>query len=78
MRITRRDETLDLFLGKEVFVVFYDGSVKEGVLEYQGPVTPEIGYSFAYHYHIGNSFFRKTHVKMIREKGEHKWTLRKR
>lgn len=77
MRVNRRDATLDLFLGEEVFVVFYDGSVKEGVLEWQGAVTAEHGFTFAYHYHIGNTYFRKTHVKMIRRKSEHKWTLRK-
>ena len=77
MKNLRRDATLDLFLGQEVYVQFADGTLKKGKLEYKGGIECEQDtFEFAYHYHIGNCYFRKARAKKIRRVGEVKWTLR--
>ena len=68
MRRSRRDEKLDSLLGKIVRLTFTDGDEKIGVLEWDMPSLgiPSRSYSL---YVFGSDylFFRKSHVKKIKE-----------
>lgn len=61
-----RDNKLDSLIGKNVTVIFYDGSITTGVLTYiekfEEPYWLKPGY-----YHVADISFRKSHVKVITE-----------
>jgi hypothetical protein len=61
-----RDKKLDSLIGKNVTVIFNDGSITTGVLTYiekfEGPYWLKPGY-----YHVADTSFRKSHVKVIVE-----------
>lgn len=70
----RRSEKLDRFLGKRVEVIFNDGDVVEGTLVFDKPYDEgEYVYPNMYalteldNRYIETLFFRKSHVKSIRE-----------
>ena len=75
LRMNRRSDKLDKFIGKNVEVTFWDGDVREGVLSFNKPYwgtnINSNKYSIRYYSDtiIGmtNLFFRKSHVKKIRE-----------
>lgn len=74
MKQNRRDKKLDALIGKEVQIVFWDGDIKEGVLEwnrqYWGLVFGSNKYSITDKKGIP-LFFRKSHVKKIKEVKQH-------
>ncbi len=61
-----RDKKLDSLIGKNITVIFNDGSITAGVLTYiekfEAPDYLKPGY-----YHVSNILFRKSHVKVIYE-----------
>lgn len=70
--MNRRSNKLDKFIGKSVIITFFDGDEKEGILEFNKPYA-DIGLIYGSNqYSITKSdntklFFRKSHVKRIRE-----------
>lgn len=69
MKNSRRNPKLDKVLGKEVEILFFDGSTKEGILTFNDFGSgPHSGY-----YQIGSKYFRKSHVSGFREKGCEEW-----
>ncbi len=68
--MNRRSKKLDELLNKLVDIIFWDGDVKTGGLEYGRPIVPELPDSNRYSLYIfgeGYLFFYKTHVKKIKE-----------
>lgn len=70
MKQNRRDKRLDALIGKEVQIVFSDGEIKEGFLEwnrpYEGLVFDSNKYSITDKKGIP-LYFRKSYVKKIKE-----------
>lgn len=68
--ISHRDKKLDSMIGKNVTVIFTDGSIAKGVLTYiekfEEPHYLKPGY-----YHVADISFRKSHVKVILESQVH-------
>lgn len=67
--MNRRSEKLDKYLGKVVTITFWDLDVVTGVLEFG---TPFAGLKISSNLYSvrrsdGNLFFRKSHVKKIKE-----------
>lgn len=67
--MNRRSEKLDQYLNKQVEITFIDGDIQTGLLEFNRPYSGlRFGsneYSITYkHTHM---FFRKSHVKSIKE-----------
>lgn len=63
--MNRRSEKLDRYLNKRVEITFFDGDVVTGVLEFDKPYFN--GLLGSNSYSIRNIFFRKSHVKSIKE-----------
>lgn len=69
--MNRRSDKLDKLIGKSVIVTFWDGDEREGILEFNRPYW---GLNFGsnryslYKPNEGALFFRKSHVKKIRER----------
>lgn len=70
--MNRCSDKLDKLIGKSVIVTFWDGDEREGILEfnrvYDGLKISSNQYSL-YEPNDGVLFFRKSHVKKIRERG---------
>ncbi len=68
--MTKRDPKLDSLLGEIVRITFIDGDEKLGVLEWDMPIgynrLPSQMYSI-FVFGSGYCFFRKSHVKSIKE-----------
>ena len=68
--MNRCSDKLDKLIGKNVIVTFWDGDEREGILEFNRPYW---GLKFGsnkysiYKPNEGALFFRKSHVKKIRE-----------
>lgn len=63
--MNRRSEKLDRYLNKRVEITFFDGEIITGILEFDKPYW---GLKFGSNsYSIRNIYFRKSHVKSIRE-----------
>ena len=68
--VTRTDEKLDSLLGEVVRITFNDDTEKIGVLEWNMGMGPSMLPSQMYSVYVfgsGYCFFRKSHVKKIRE-----------
>ena len=71
--MNRRSDKLDKLIGKSVIVTFQDGDEREGILEFNRPYW---GLNFGsneyslYKTNEATVFFRKSHVKRIRERNE--------
>lgn len=66
--VNRRNKKLDKYIGKPVEITFIDGSTRTGILEYDRPLFSGLLPSRYYSINDGEyTFFRKTHVKKIRE-----------
>lgn len=68
--VTRTDEKLDSLLGEVVRITFNDDTEKIGVLEWNMSMGPSMLPSQMYSVYVfgsGYCFFRKSHVKKIRE-----------
>lgn len=68
--MTRRSKELDELLNELVDIIFWDGDVKTGVLEFGRPIAPELPNSNRYSLYIfgeGYLYFYKTHVKRVKE-----------
>ena len=68
--MTRRNKKLDELLNKLVDIIFWDGDVKTGVLEYGRPMAEGLPDSNKYSLFIfgeGYLYFYKTHVKRVKE-----------
>jgi len=69
MKNNHRSELLDVFIGQEVRVTFFDDSWNEGILCWKEKLEPPL-YLKPKHYYItdargGYMSFRKSHVKRI-------------
>lgn len=68
--VSKRDPKLDSLVGKIVRITFSDGDEKLGVLEWDMPIgyqkLPSQMYS-VFVFGSGYYFFRKSHVKSIKE-----------
>ena len=62
-----RDEKLDSFIGKDVTVTFTDGKERTGILIYVDEFSLKYNFRRPWHYHVGNTCFRKYHVNNIKE-----------
>ena len=69
MKQSRRSEKLDKLLGQEVIIEFWDGSTKEGILEF----NLEENSFFRGYYRVGIMNFRKSTVRRFKKKGCEKW-----
>ena len=68
--MNRRSQELDALLNELVDIIFWDGDVKTGVLEFGRPIAPELPDSNRYSLYIfgeGYLYFYKTHVKRVKE-----------
>ena len=68
--MNRRSKELDALLNELVDIIFWDGDVKTGVLEFGRPIAPELPDSNRYSLYIfgeGYLYFYKTHVKRVKE-----------
>lgn len=63
--MNRRSEKLDRYLNKRVEITFFDGDVVTGILEFGKPYFGLKSGSNSYS--IRNLYFRKSHVKSIKE-----------
>lgn len=55
------------FVGKQVMVIFEDGTMSEGLLEYIQSYSELSGWRRPKHFYIGDRSFRAWHVKEIKE-----------
>ena len=62
-----RDAKLDSLIGKRVQITFTDGYVTAGILGYADSFSSVHGYRRPFLYYCGNSSFRKSHVREIKE-----------
>ena len=67
--MNRRSEKLDQYLNKRVEITFFDGDIATGILEFN---RPYLGLKYGSNmysitYNDTNMFFRKSHVKSIKE-----------
>lgn len=73
--MNRRSEKLDQYLNKQVEITFIDGDIYTGLLEFDRPYTGlkfgsnqySITYKDTYTFLDAHMFFRKSHVKSIKE-----------
>lgn len=67
--MNRRSEKLDQYLNKQVEITFTDGDIVTGILEFDRPYWGLAFGSNMYSITYGeaNIFFRKSHVKSIKE-----------
>lgn len=65
----RRSEKLDQYLNKHVEITFIDGDIEKGILEFDRPYWGQKFGSNKYSitYNGTHMFFRKSHVKSIKE-----------
>lgn len=70
--MNRRSAKLDKYLGKVVTVTFWDLDVVTGILEFNRPFAGlKFGSNkYSLHNSDGNFYFRKSHVKKIKEVGK--------
>lgn len=67
--MNRRSEKLDQYLNKQVEITFIDGDIATGILEFDRPYTGLKYGSNQYSITCNGThmFFRKSHVKSIKE-----------
>lgn len=71
--MSRRSEKLDQYINKQVEINFIDGIIATGILEFDRPFTglPFGSNMYSITYNGTHMFFRKSHVKSIKEVGKH-------
>lgn len=67
--MNRRSEKLDQYLNKRVEITFFDGDIATGILEFDRPYWGlKFGSNmYSIPYNGTHRFFRKSHVKNIKE-----------
>lgn len=67
--MNRRSEKLDQYLNKLVEITFIDGDIETGILEFNRPYsgTKFSSNKYSITYKDTHMFFRKSHVKSIKE-----------
>lgn len=67
--MNRRSEKLDQYLNKRVEIIFFDGDIATGILEFDRPYWGlKFGSNkYSITYNDTHMFFRKSHVKSIKE-----------
>lgn len=67
--MNRRSEKLDRYLNKRVEITFFDGDIATGILEFGRPFMGlKIGSNlYSITHNDTHMFFRKSHVKSIKE-----------
>lgn len=67
--MNRRSEKLDQYLNKQVEITFIEGDIVTGILEFDRPFMglPFGSNQYSITYNGTHMFFRKSHVKSIKE-----------
>ena len=72
MKTSRRDSRLDAFIGQQVKIEFKDGTIKTGILEFNGHGTASKELKVGF-YRLDYFHFCKNNVKRIKALGDEKW-----
>lgn len=56
-------EELDKLIGKEVTIIFVNGTMERGIVEYVPEFSAKYQWRKPGYYHVGNTDFKASHVK---------------